>query len=235
MVTKIISHRGRTSNESPDNTLQSIEDAIDFNIEMVEFDVRRTRDGQIVCFHDAEIDDHPLISLSFSEVIEMNSLIPTLEQVLQLAKGKIQVDVDLKETGYENEVINILLDYFEYADFIMKSFNRQVIKRIKEIDSRVYTGLLMGEEWKMSQFVDVLKESFTGSGVIVDGTDFLSPNYKIFEVGLMTKLSKMQIPIQVWTVNDEDLLRTLLRKDIHSIVTDIPERAMELRESIQNV
>ena len=117
----------------------------------------------------------------------------------------------------------------------MKSFNRQVIRRIKEIDSRVYTGLLMGEEWKMSQFVDVLKESFTGSSVIVDGTDFLSPNYKIFEVGLMTKLSKMQIPIQVWTVNDENLLRTLLRKDIHSIVTDIPERAMELRESIQNV
>ena len=235
MVTKIISHRGRTSNKSPDNTLRSIQDAIDFNIEMVEFDVRRTRDGQIVWFNDAEIDDYPLISLSFPELTEMNPLIPTLEQVLRLAKGKIQVDVDLKETGYENEVIHILLEYFEYADFIMKSFNRQVVKRIKEIDSRVYTGLLMGEEWKMSQFVDILKESFTGSSVIVEGTDFLSPNYKIFEVGLMAKLSKMQIPIQVWTVNDENLLRTLLRKDIYSIVTDIPERAMEIRESIQNV
>ena len=235
MVTKIISHRGRTSNESPDNTLQSIEDAIDLNIEMVEFDVRRTQDGQIVCFHDAEIDNQPLITLSFPEVTEMNPLIPTLEQVLRLAKGKIQVDVDLKEMGYENEVIDILLNYFEYDNFIMKSFNRQVIKRIKEIDSKVCTGLLLGEEWKMSQFVDVLKESFTGSSVIADGADFLSSNYKIFELGLMTKLSKMQIPIQVWTVNDDDLLRTLLRKDIHSIVTDIPERAMELRESIQNV
>ena len=235
MVTKIISHRGRTSNESPDNTLQSIGDAIDFNIDMVEFDVRRTRDDQIVCFHDAEIGDKPLMSLSFSEVTEMNPLIPTLEQVLRSAKGKIQVDIDLKETGYENEVINILLAYFEYDDFIMKSFDRHVIKRIKEIDSKVYTGLLLGEEWTMSQFVNVLKESFTGSSVIVDGADFLSPNYKIFEVGLMTKLSKMQLPIQVWTVNDDDLLRTLLRKDIHSIVTDIPERAMEIRESIQNV
>ena len=235
MATKIISHRGRTSNDSPDNTLQSIEDAIDLNIEMVEFDVRRTQDGQIVCFHDAEIDDTPLISMSFPEVIKMNPQVPTLEQVLRLAKGKIQVDVDLKETGYENAVINILLDYFEYDNFIVKSFNRQVIKRIKEIDSKVYTGLLLGEKWKISQFVDVLKESFTGSSVIVEGVDFLSPNYKIFEVGLMAKLSKMQIPIQVWTVNDEDLLRTLLRKDIHSIVTDIPERAMEIRESLQNV
>ena len=211
MATKIISHRGRTSNESPDNTLQSIEDAIDLNIEMVEFDVRRPQDGQIVCFHDAEIDDTPLISMSFPEVIKMNPQVPTLEQVLRL------------------------LNYFEYDNFIVKSFNRQVIKRIKEIDSKVYTGLLLGEKWKISQFVDVLKESFTGSSVIVEGVDFLSPNYKIFEVGLMAKLSKMQIPIQVWTVNDEDLLRTLLRKDIHSIVTDIPERAMEIRESLQNV
>ena len=98
MVTKIISHRGRTSNESPDNTLQSIGDVIDFNIDMVEFDVRRTRDGQIVCFHDAEIEDKALMTLSFSEVTKMNPLIPTLEQVLRSAKGKIQVDIDLKET-----------------------------------------------------------------------------------------------------------------------------------------
>ena len=235
MVTKIISHRGRTSNASPDNTLQSIGDAIDLNIDMVEFDVRRTRDGQIVCFHDAEIDDTPLTDLSFFEITEMNPMIPTLEQVLWLSKGKIEVDVELKETGYENEVIDMILDYFEYSNFIMKSFDRKVVRRIKEIDRKVYTGLLMGEEWKPSKFIDVLKESFTGSSVIADGADFLSPNYKIFEIGLMAKLSKKQIPIQVWTVNDDNLLETLLRKGIHSIVTDIPERAMEIRESVQNV
>jgi glycerophosphoryl diester phosphodiesterase len=235
MVTKIISHRGRTSNASPDNTLQSIGDAIDLNIDMVEFDVRRTGDGQIVCFHDAEIDDTPLTDLSFFEITEMNPMIPTLEQVLWLSKGKIEVDVELKETGYENEVIDMILDYFEYSNFIMKSFDRKVVRRIKEIDRKVYTGLLMGEEWKPSKFIDVLKESFTGSSVIADGADFLSPNYKIFEIGLMAKLSKKQIPIQVWTVNDDNLLETLLRKGIHSIVTDIPERAMEIRESVQNV
>ena len=165
----------------------------------------------------------------------MNPMIPTLEQVLWLSKGKIEVDVELKETGYENEVIDMILDYFEYSNFIMKSFDRKVVRRIKEIDRKVYTGLLMGEEWKPSKFIDVLKESFTGSSVIADGADFLSPNYKIFEIGLMAKLSKKQIPIQVWTVNDDNLLETLLRKGIHSIVTDIPERAMEIRESVQNV
>ena len=44
-----------------------------------------------------------------------------------------------------------------------------------------------------------------------------------------------QIPIQVWTVNDDKLLETLISEDIYSIVTDKPERAMEIRESVQNV
>jgi glycerophosphoryl diester phosphodiesterase len=235
MVTKIISHRGRTSHGAPDNTLQSIGNAIDLNIDMVEFDVRRTGDGQIVCFHDPVIGDKPLRELSFSEITEINSMIPTLEQVLWTTKGKIEVDVELKESGYEDEIIDMLLDYFEYDSIMMKSFDREVVGRIKAIDNKICTGLLLGKEWKLPQFVEVLKESFTGSSVIAEGADFISPNYKIFEVGLMAKLSKMQIPIQVWTVNDENLLETLMRKGVHSIVTDVPERAMEIRESIQNV
>ena len=64
---------------------------------------------------------------------------------------------------------------------------------------------------------------------------FLSPNSKIVEVGLMERLRKKQIPIQVWTVNDDNLLETLISEDIYSIVTDNPERAMEIRKSVQNV
>ena len=52
---------------------------------------------------------------------------------------------------------------------------------------------------------------------------------------VVKKLRKKQIPIQVWTVNDDKLLETLISEDIYSIVTDNPERAMEIRESIQNV
>ena len=94
---------------------------------------------------------------------------------------------------------------------------------------------MLGEEWNLSQFIEVLKESFTGSGVTIDGADFLSPNSKIVEVGLMERLRKKQIPIQVWTVNDDNLLETLISEDIYSIVTDNPERAMEIRKSVQNV
>ena len=84
----------------------------------------------------------------------------------------------------------MITDYFDYNHFIMKSFDRNVVKRIKKIDSRIFTGLLLGEEWSLPQFIEVLKESFTGSGVSKDGADFLSPNSKIVAVGLMERLRK---------------------------------------------
>ena len=235
MATKIISHRGRTSAGSSDNTVHSITDAIESKVDMVEFDVRRTKDKQLICFHDETIEDNLVSDMLFSDIIELNSMVPTLEQILWTAKGNIEVDVELKESGYEAEVISMVLDYFEYKDFIMKSFDRKVVRRIKKIDSKIFTGLLLGEEWNLSQFIEVLKESFTGSGVTIDGADFLSPNSKIVEVGLMERLRKKQIPIQVWTVNDDNLLETLISEDIYSIVTDNPERAMEIRKSVQNV
>ena len=235
MSTKIISHRGRTKLGSPDNTVHSITDAIDLKVDMVEFDVRRTKDRQLICFHDAQIEGKLVGDILFSDIAEINPVVPTLEQILWTAKGKIEIDVELKESGYEDEVISMVTDYFDYNEFIMKSFDRNTVKRIKEIDSRILTGLLLGEEWNLPQFIAVLKESFTGSGISIDGADFLSPNFKIVEVGLMERLRKKKIPIQVWTVNDEKLLEKLISEDIHSVVTDIPERAMEIRESLRNV
>ena len=120
MPTKIISHRGRTKLGSPDNTVHSITDAIDLKVDMVEFDVRRTKDRQLICFHDDQIEGKLIGDVFFSDITEINPVVPTLEQILWTAKGKIEVDVELKESGYEEEVISMVKDYFGYEHFIMK-------------------------------------------------------------------------------------------------------------------
>ena len=63
METKIISHRGRTSRKSVDNTLESVTDAIELKVDMVEVDVRRTKDSQIVCFHDPDTVSYTHLTL----------------------------------------------------------------------------------------------------------------------------------------------------------------------------
>jgi len=235
MSTKIISHRGRTSKNSEDNTLQAINDAIDLNVDMVEVDVRRTKDSQIVCFHDPMLNEIPLKNMNYSEIIEINSNIPTLEQILWSCKDKIEVDIEFKESGYEEDVISMLLDYFEYEDFIAKSFNVDIVKKIKFIDGKIKAGLLLGSEVSFNQLLEVISESLFLYKFKASRADFISPYYKIYEAGWFNRFVSNRIPIQVWTVNDQDLLKTLIHQDIYSVVTDTPEIALKIRESIKNV
>ena len=112
MVTKIISHRGRTLKNSEDNTLQAISNTINLNIDMAEVDIRKTKDSQIICFHDPVLNEIPLKDMTYSEIIELNPNIPTLEQVLRLSKDNIEMDFEFKEPGYEKETISLILDSF---------------------------------------------------------------------------------------------------------------------------
>ena len=234
METKIISHRGRTSRKSADNTLASVNDAIELKVEMVEVDIRQTKDSQIVCFHDPDIQGELIRDLDYSEIIEKDSQIPTLEQVLWSAKGKIGIEIELKEPGYELEVVSIARDYFNYDKFVLKSFHPQVVERVKEIDQKIFAGLLVGSAYSFEQLFFTLKEAFTCTNFKQTNADFISPYYKIFEAGWFSRFTRNNVPIQVWTVNDVESIRTLINQQVHSIITDIPEVAIGIRESLSN-
>ncbi|OIR21925.1 MAG: hypothetical protein BET99_05480 [Marine Group III euryarchaeote CG-Epi2] len=232
MVTKIISHRGRTSKNSEDNTLKAVNDAINLKIDMVEVDVRRTKDFQVICFHDPVLNGMALKDMTYSEILEFNPNIPTLEQVLLLSRDKIEVDIEFKEHGYEKEVIPMILDYFVHEKFIVKSFNMDVVKKVKEIDEKIKVGMLLGSEISFSQLLEVVYESLFLYKFNESGADFISPYYKLYEAGWINRFVSQGIPIQVWTVNDQDLLKTLIHQDIYSVVTDTPEMAQKIRELI---
>ena len=234
METKIISHRGRTSRKSADNTLASVNDAIELKVEMVEVDIRQTKDSQIVCFHDPDIQGELIRDLDYSEIIEKDSQIPTLEQVLWSAKGKIGIEIELKEPGYELEVVSIARDYFNYDKFVLKSFHPQVVERVKEIDQKIFAGLLVGSAFSLEQLFFTLKEAFTSTNFKQTNADFISPYYKIFEAGWFSRFTRNNVPVQVWTVNDIESIRTLINQQVHSIITDIPEVAIGIRESLSN-
>ena len=234
METKIISHRGRTSRKSADNTLASVNDAIELRVEMVEVDIRQTKDSQIVCFHDPDIHGDLIRDLDYSEIIEKDSQIPTLEQVLWSAKGKIGIEIELKEPGYELEVVSIARDYFNYDKFVLKSFHPQVVERVKEIDQKIFAGLLVGSAFSLEQLFFTLKEAFTCTNFKQTNADFISPYYKIFEAGWFSRFTRNNVPVQVWTVNDVESIRTLINQQVHSIITDIPEIAIGIRESLSN-
>lgn len=120
-VRQIVAHRG-SSADRPENTLASTRRAIEVGATAVEVDVRTTKDGALVLSHDATLDhttngSGKINDKTLAEIQKLDAgskfdpkfageRVPTLEQVLTLCKGKIDVLLDLKESGeqYDRKV-----------------------------------------------------------------------------------------------------------------------------------
>lgn len=111
----IAAHRGY-HNDVPENSLQSIEAAVTLGIEFVELDVRSTKDGVLILMHDGTIDrttsgSGGVANMTYANLDGIVLLtntghitsfsIPTLEQALNTAKGKIFVELDVKDADYQ--------------------------------------------------------------------------------------------------------------------------------------
>jgi len=108
-IVLIASHRG-IHNDFPENSIPAFKKAIELGLDIIEIDVRHTKDGSLVIMHDATVDrmtngkgrvdectldELRKLRLKFNGQLT-DEKIPTLEEVLTLAKGKILVDLDLK-------------------------------------------------------------------------------------------------------------------------------------------
>ncbi len=142
--TLIAGHRG-AKGLAPENTIGAFEKAIELGADMVEFDVRRTADGTLVVHHDEDIAGSLLRDLSCKRLLELKEVrVPTLEEVLRLCTGRIAVDIELKETGCEEAVLKLVSEHANTDEVIVTSFIDSVVARVKEIDSSIRTGLLIG-------------------------------------------------------------------------------------------
>jgi len=102
----VIAHRGEHLRHV-ENTLPAFQAAIDAGADFFECDVRTTSDGRLVLMHDASVDRTTngkgrISDLTFDQVRSLRagaSSIPTFEEALRLAKGRIGVYLDYKEAA----------------------------------------------------------------------------------------------------------------------------------------
>jgi len=114
-VILVAAHRG-AHKDAPENSLASIEAAIRLGVDIVELDVRVTRDGVPVLMHDATVDattdgTGPIDQMTFDQVRQLrlkarrgkepgipltDALVPSLQEAMRLSRGRIAVDLDLK-------------------------------------------------------------------------------------------------------------------------------------------
>jgi glycerophosphoryl diester phosphodiesterase len=228
----IVAHRGASA-LAAENTLASFAKAIEIGADMIEFDVRRTKDGVMIAFHDPAIAGHPIRELTHREANQLVSAkgvaIPTVAEVLRLTQGRIRLDVELKEAGYEESVAGLLAQYLQPADFVVTSFNDRVIRTIKQIYPEARTGLLLGKGQPYRPLPFSFSELFPAGRVEACHADLVVAHYRLLKLGFLDRMRQKGLPVYVWTVDDPLLLQQLLRDPrVAAVITNRPDLALAL-------
>jgi len=150
---QIIGHRGARGIE-PENTMRSYRKAIELKVDYIECDVHKTKDGKIVLIHDHTVDrttnGKGLVSdFSFDEIRKLDAgkgeKIPTLQELLDLARGKVKLHIELKDETATEDTVRIL----EKNDMIQQVFltcgNTSTLKKVRELNTSISLEHIFGQ------------------------------------------------------------------------------------------
>ena len=241
-MTKIFAHRG-SKGTHPENTLASFKEAVRVGSDGIELDVHLTKDGYLVVIHDETVDrttngTGEIRNLTLAEIKAMDAgswfhnkyageKIPTLEEVLLL----------LTELGFNGQLnIELKTDVIQYKGLVEKclalqsakdwpfaivysSFNPYTLVELKQANPSQEIGLLFeSKEWADKGDAMLEKESY-------------HPDLKLLDWAI--EWNRNQLPLRVWTVNEDTDINRCFELQIEAIFTDYPEKALQLKENYE--
>ncbi len=223
----ITAHRG-ASLEAPENTLAAFELAINEGADIIELDVRETKDHVIIVQHDETFertigDKRKVGDLTYDEICQLSAgkwfgeefkdeKVPTLEEAIDLIKGRADLNIELKPAStderLESEVVRIVNEKEIKKNCVVTSLNYNEIKKIKLLDPEIKTIYVMSVA--LGNYYD-LKYA-----------DGFSVKYTFVTSTSVKKAHKQGKEVYVWTVNSKRLLEKLMLLNVDSIITDNP-------------
>lgn len=221
-----IGHRGAKAHLA-ENTLESIQKALDFGVDMIEIDVHKCTSGDLWVIHDFTLDrttngSGEIAKKSSEELkklkIEGKYKIPLLTEVLNLIEGKCLINIELKGLNTAEPVCNLVKEKvtsgsWKYSDFIISSFQKNELFEVRKIDEEVPIAVL--SKASVPEAIEVgklLKASAIHPSLGIITRD-------------NTKLSQDNgFKVNVWTVNEREDIQRMIDFGVNGIISDYPDR-----------
>ena len=227
----VVAHRGASGLVEFENTLESYQKAIDLHCDGIECDIRKTKDDVIIMSHDPNIKDMIIKDHTYQELNEYSTSIgyhlPTLIETLQLVKGKIMIDIEIKEEGYEEKILNEILSVLNVDEFYVRSFYDNAIKKIYDLNNSVKTKLLTGLAHLKPVIRTRYSEVFPKRRLKKCHAYAVSPYYEEMILKYPKRLHKLGYKVIVWTVNDKENMKKIIN-DVDGIITNYPNLLFEV-------
>jgi len=235
MSVAVSAHQGGRE-AAPSGTWAAYENALEIGADYLEFDVRQTRDGELVAFHDARIGrDGPWVhDLTRAELCRAaGHEVPGVPELMRLMAGRAQGHVDIKGKGYEAQTVKLACETLGEDAFVVTS-DDLVVGTIKSDFPKVRCalsvgrGLLDGPPHRLVQ--DRWNDFYPRRRLQACGAEGVAVQYRYARLSVLRMCARDGVDAMVWTVNDSDWIRHFLRDDrVTVLVTDRPKYAMDLR------
>lgn len=227
----ITSHRG-AADYAPENTLLSVQKALEAGAKRIEIDVRLTSDTVLILMHDKKLNrttdcNGNIYKKKYPELIDCNAgfdqKIPTFSEVLKLVDGKATLIIDIKKGGslFEKTLTDEIKKHHASSWCTLTSFKIKVLERIHSLDTslgfhRSFIGKI--------PFVPV----YFGTSVAFGGLNKYSFirefNFNHFFITrhLVSKIHKKNKSVNAWTLNKIGHCRKVIKRGVDGIIANDP-------------
>jgi len=212
-----VGHRGAKAYET-ENTLESFRKAIELGANAIELDVRISGDSKLIVVHDDNLKkvfgkDVRIKESTLEELKQLtDNRIVTFDEALRFIDRKVEkILVELKETGYERDVLDIIRKEKLEDRVIVVSFHEEALAHVRELDKKIETGLIYT---KFKKPIDAALKL---------NAQYLVPLYRFVHRRDIAKAHKSNLKVIVWTVNTIIEVQNFIAKDVDGIATDKPD------------
>ncbi|MCY3682971.1 MAG: glycerophosphodiester phosphodiesterase [Gemmatimonadetes bacterium] len=249
---EVIAHRGGWR-LWPENTLYAFQHAVDLGVDMLEMDIRSTKDGHIVVFHDetvtrttngnARVNDLTLAELKqldagYKWTADMGATFPfrgkgiaapTLAEVFSsFPHMRMTIEIKQKEPDIVTAFGNLIRHHGMQHRVLVACFDTGTLKRFRKQFPEVATspGMTEGMIFYALCWLHL-------SAIYQPNVEVLQFPLKMGPINgshprLLSGARKNNIQVQIWTVDDESKMRMLIEKGVNGIITRRPDRLLKI-------
>jgi glycerophosphoryl diester phosphodiesterase len=218
--TVILGHRG-AKGERPENTILGIRYALDLKVKAIEIDIHLSLDEKLIVIHDDTVDrttngSGKISQMTSEEILSLDAgedqRVPLLEEVLDLYSSyNFTLFIEVKSLGCEKKLTELIKDRDLYSKVIVKSFNHRIVKKIKEIDSKIKTScLIYGLPINAVNIIENAK------------ADGISISVSTVDQALVDLCQHNNYKVTVWNINTKSDLKAFIEMGVDYIGTDYP-------------
>lgn len=237
-----IAHRGFKA-LYPENTMVAFRAAQKSGADMLEVDITLSQDGIPVVIHDTRLNRTTngkgrVSAFTLSELKKLDAgswfsekfkgeHIPTLEEVLAFAKDTIALNIEIKpeavgdtcKGGIEEKTLNMVKAFGMENYVLLSSFNYSAIRHIKQLDGNIATALLYEKAYAEGKPPSEQVRAYKANAFNCD--------YRELTKKWMSDLKSNQIPVFIYTVNDEVKLKKYVEWGVDGVFTDNPALVLD--------